>query len=62
MITFETQEDFEDAVMQVLYKRLCVNVEVSDGYGWGRVNVMLNDVKSLEDIDSAGDSFNVTTS
>ena len=62
MITFETQEDFEDAVMLVLHKRLCVNVEASDGYGWGRVNVMLNDVKSLEDIDSAGDSFNVTTS
>lgn len=61
MITFETQEDFEDVVMEVLYKRLCINVKASDGYGWGRIVVTLDDVQNLEEIDSAGDSFNITT-
>ena len=42
MITFETQEDFEDAVMQVLHKRLSIDVNVaSRGYGYGVVKVEL---------------------
>lgn len=33
MITFETEEDFENAVMEVLVKRLYVSVNTSDaGY------------------------------
>lgn len=40
MITFETQEEFENAVMDVLKKRLCITV---NSFGESSVTVRLTD-------------------
>ena len=35
MITFETQEEFEDAVMEVVRKRLTIESRTESDYGYG---------------------------
>ena len=56
MITFATQEDFENAVMKVLRCRLGVRVITEETkISTVRTKVTLFDALSLEDIDSDSD-------
>lgn len=55
MITFETQEDFDKAVMDTLHKYLKVQLFMYEEYGVVRTSVTLINEKSCEDIDSAKD-------
>lgn len=59
MITFETQEDFEDAVMAVLRSRLYLSSEKSRDYGY-RGNIEETIELSLKDIKSQFDSTSIT--
>lgn len=55
MITFETQEDFDKAVMDTLHKYLKVQLFMYEEYGVVRTSVTLINEKSCADIDSAKD-------
>lgn len=62
MITFETLEDFENAVMEVLRDRLEVGVSVSEGYydysetKVTKVEVTLRDSENYSPISTAKDN------
>ena len=53
MITFNTQEEFEDAVMKVLVKRLMIDFKQSRYMAPGEFQVELLDLKDNIFIDSA---------
>lgn len=55
MITFETQEDFDKAVMDALHKYLQVHLFMSEEYGSVHTSVTLFDAQSGADIDSEKD-------
>lgn len=61
MITFETQEDFDKAVMDTLHKYLKVQLFMYEEYGVVRTSVTLINEKSCEDIDSAKDYCTVNS-
>lgn len=55
MITFETQEDFDKAVMDALHKYLKVQLFMYEEYGVVRTSVTLFDAQSGAEIDSGKD-------